>query len=363
MIKQMNGRISQTQIISIGVCNLMGTIIISAYISSVLGNEAWLAGILGFAANLPALFIYCTLAKKYPGKSLLQIFNTVFGVSAGRVISAVYLMFFFALCARSLMEATNFLSFFILPDTMPVLIAALLVAGCIYSVKKGIIPLARVSTVFLIVMSAALLIYVTISLVNARFEYLLPMFSHKPPAYAHATFLAAAYPYGETVLLLMLVPALDKKVSIRKTYFAVTGAAALIMALVHVYEITALGSVAEYSALPTYEAARLVHLPGILTRIESLFALALIMLSLYKTIVVFHVITDGLNQLTSINKRRFAIVPGLLLVACGVTVFASPARNFFIGLYIAPFVWLGFTLALPFITLIAAAVRAAAGAE
>ena len=350
-------KISCVQIICIGVCNVMGTIIISGYISSVLRHEAWIAGVLGFAANLPTLFIYCALTKKHPGKGLFEINEAVFGHIAGRVLSIVYLLFFFSVCAQSVMEATNFLSYFILPDTSRLLIASFLVAGCVYSVKKGIMPLARASTIFLITMCAVMLFYGVMSLVNAEPEYLLPLFSKRPLNYIQGAHIAAAIPYGESVVLLMLIPDMDKKVSIKRTYLAVVGAAALIMVFVHVREIVALGPVAAFSTLPTYEAARLVQIPGVLTRIESVFALALIMLSLFKTIVVFYVCIEGIKQAARLKSRSYTVMLGLLLVMCAVAMYRSPAMSIFIGKNVSPFIWSFFTLLLPLLTLMATVFR------
>ena len=356
-------KISRVQVICIGVCNVMGTIIVSGYISSVLRHEAWIAGVLGFIANLPALFIYCALTKKYPDKGLFQINEAVFGHVAGRVLSSIYLIFFFSVCAQSVMEATNFLSYFILPDTSRLFIASLLVGGCVYSVKKGIMPLARASTIFLITMCAVMLFYGVMSLVNAEPEYLLPLFSQRPLDYIQGAHIAAAIPYGESVMLLMLIPGLDKRVSIKRTYLAVAGAAALIMIFVHVREIVALGPMAALSTLPTYEAARLVQIPGVLTRIESVFALALIMLSLFKTIVVFYICIEGVKQIARLKSRSYTVVLGLLLVICAVTMYRSPATSSFFGKNVSPFIWSFFTLLLPLLTLIAAVFRMAVARE
>ena len=353
-------KISQIQIICIGVCNLMGTIIISAYVSSVLRHEAWIAGILGFIANLPTLFIYCALTKKYPGKGLFQINEAVFGTVTGRLISGVYLLFFFSVCALNILEATNFLTFFILPNTSRLAIAALLAAGCVYCVKKGILPLARASAFFLIITCAVMLLYGAMTLVNAKFEYLLPLFSHRPLDYIQSTHIAASIPFGESIFLLMLIPDADKKVSVKKTYFAVSAAAALIMVFVHVRETVALGPMAAFSTLPTYEAARLVNIPGVLTRIESVFALVLIMLNLFKAIVLFYICVSGIKRVTRTDSQSYIVMLGFLLVICAITTYVSPVSNVFFGKNVSPFIWSFFTLALPFLTLVAAVIRTAA---
>lgn len=353
-----NRKISQMQIICIGACNIMGTILVSVFVSSVLRHESWMSGILGFALHVPVILIYLSLTKKYPGKCLFQMNTEVFGAVVGRVVSVLYLLFLFSVCALNVLEATNFLSYFILPETSRFAIAALTVAGCVYSVRKGILPIARVSTFFLIAMVGVMLFYCGVTLIDAEFEYLLPVFAHKPLDYLQTAHISAAIPYGESLSILMLIPDLDKKVSLKKTYFVGAAVAMASMVFVHGREIISLGPILAFSTLPTYEAARMVHVPGILTRIESLFALSLIMLTFFKTTVLFYMCASGIKQITGIETHKHInIMLGLLLAVYAVTTYGPPTTNIFFGKNVSPFVWSLFTMALPLITLLFSLVR------
>ena len=229
----MDKKISQGQLMSLGCCYLSGTIVVSVFVSSVAKNESWLIGIAGAICFLPAMLVYFALVKKYPGKGLFQINEAVFGKAFGRLLSGVYLVFLYTLCALNILEASNFLFYFIIPETPLPVIAAVLMLACIYCVKKGFIAIARVSAIFCCVAVAGLLFSTLLSLNDARFEYLFPIFNLRPLDYLQSIHGATAIPYGESLILLLLIPELNGHADIRKVYGGVTVFTACIMTIVH----------------------------------------------------------------------------------------------------------------------------------
>ena len=61
------------------------------------GQDTWLAILAGLAEGLIFAWIFFTLAVKFPGKNIIQINEVVFGVFTGKVISLLYLWYFFHL--------------------------------------------------------------------------------------------------------------------------------------------------------------------------------------------------------------------------------------------------------------------------
>jgi len=351
-------KITQFQLIAIGCCYVMGTIVVSVFISSVLGRESWMAGITGFFAFLPALFVFCALVRKYPGKSLFEINEAVFGGVVGRGMSIIYLLFFLSLMALNIFESTNFLSFYVMPKTSEIGIAAIIVIACVYSVKKGILPLARVSVIFGIVSFGIVLFNFAASLGNASFKYLLPLFEHKPPDYVQGTHIAAAIPFGESMLLLMLTPKVGEKVSIKKSYFAVAAFTAVIMMLVHVRETISLGALVSFPSLPSYEVVRMINIADTLTRTESLFALLLLSLTFFKMLILLYICLSGIAQIFRLDSyRHIAVMLGAYLGVYALNAYGAHGNNIYWGKNVSPFIWTFFSLVLPSFTLISAKAR------
>ena len=353
-----SGRISQIQLMALGASYLMGTIVVSSFVSSVLGTESWMAGITGAICFLPSVLIYCALTKKYPGKGLFQMNEAVFGSAVGRVLSMLYLLFFISMCALNILEATNFLSYFIMPKTPMITIALTIALGCIYCVKNGITPLARIAPIFGIVSVASVLFNSLTSLSNADANFLLPLFDHQLLDYVQATHVSTSIPYGESIVLLMLIPDLGQKANIIKSYLAVIAFTAFIMILVHVRETISLGPMVSFPALPSYEVVRMINISNILTRTESLYALVLVSLTFFKTLILFYTCLSGITQIFRLDSyRHIVIMFAAFLVKYSINAYGAPSNNIYWGKNVSPFIWTFFTGILPLLTLVSSLIK------
>lgn len=354
----MDKKISQLQLISIGACYVSGTIVVSVFVSSVAKNDSWLIGILGGICFIPVLLVYFSLAKKYPGKGLFEINEAVFGAVGGRVLSFVYLIFFFSMCALNILEASNFLYYFVLPGTPLLLIAAVFMLGCVYCVRKGFATIARVSTLFGIIAMAGMAFSLLLSLNHANFEFLLPIFNLPPLDYIQSTHVAVSIPYGESLILMMLIPKLSEKASIKKAYIGVTIFTMCIMTVVHFREVISLGPLISYTTHPSYEAVRMIDIANIFSRIESLFALLLISLTFFKTLILFYLCLRGTADLFRMDSYKpLILMLGAFLIIYAVSAYGSPSSNIFWGKNVSPFIWSFFSFVVPLLTLIAAQVK------
>ena len=354
----MNKKISQLQLICIGICYISGTVVVSVFISSIAKNDSWMIGIFGAICFIPVLLVYFSLIKKYPGMGLFEMNEAVFGSIAGRILSFIYLCFFVTLCALNTLEASNFLHYFIMPDTPLLAIALVIMATCVYCVKRGFIVLARVSTLFCIIATAGLFFSFALSMNHANFEFLLPSFDLKPLDYIQSTHVAVAIPFGESIGLMTLIPKLSEKASIKKAYIAVTIVTMLIVVTVHLREVLSLGPMVEFTTLPSYESVRLINLANILSRTESIFALLLVTLTTFKTLILFYACLKGTSQvfrLTSYKPLIFMLAMFVPIYA--ITAYGSSSANIYWGKNVSPFIWSFFTFLIPLITMVFAHIK------
>lgn len=346
------------QLIAIGSCYLLGTIIVSVFISSVALNDSWMIGAIAAVFFIPVLFIYFSLLKKYPGKNLFEMNEAVFGSFLGRIISIIYFLFFLSLCALNIFAASNFLHYFLMPDTPLIAISAFFMLACVYCAKKGIAPIARVSTVFCLAALGVILLNIILSFTQADFEYLFPMFQLKPLDYVQSIHIATAIPFGESIFLLMLAPDLSEKASMKKVYIAVAIFTVIIMTLVHFREVLSLGPLIAYTTLPSYETVRMINIANMLSRVESLFAVLIISLTFFKTVILFHVCVKSVTQIFRLeSSRHIFFMLAAFLVIYGITAYDSMSSDIYNGKNILPFIWSFFSAALPLVTLIVSAIK------
>ena len=349
-----NNKISQTQLISIGGCCLLGTIVVSVFISSVASNESWLVGMLGGIGFLPVLLVYLALAKRHPKKNLFQMNGAAFGPAVGSVVSLIYLLFFLTLCALNILEASNFLHYFMMAETPLIVIAAFLMLACVYCVKKGIAPIARVSTVFGLTAVVGILFNILLSAQHAKVQNLFPLFNLKLLDYIQSTHIAVSIPFGESLVLLMFNSELSETASIKKVYISVAVITVLVTTAIHLREAMSLGPMISYATLPSYEAVRMIDISNIFSRTESIFSLLLVSLTFFKILIMFYISANGMAQLFRLNSyRHLTLMLATLLVVYAVKAYGSPSNNIFWGKNVSPFIWSFFTFLLPLITLLA----------
>jgi len=354
----MTNTITEGQLTALGCCYVLGTMVVSSFITAVAGRDAWLMGLWGLVLFAPALLCWLGLIRRHPGMGLFDILEAVLGPALGRAVSLIFLIFFMALCALNVREATGFIHGGIMPDVPLAALAALFAAVCVYGARKGLGPMARLASAFCIAACGGLALSLMSSLGQADFGHLLPTLNGRSLDYIQAGHIAAAIPYGEGLVLLMLVPRLDGKARAGRALTRVAGFTAAVMTLVHLREVLTLGPLAAYLGQPSFEAVRMAGLTGAPARTESLFALLLVSLTFFKTLILFYVCLIGLKQVFRLEGARALAVPlALLLTAAALGVCGPQSDAALFGKNSAPFIWSAFTFVLPAVTLLTSHLR------
>ena len=353
-----DAKITEGQLAALGCCYLLGTMVVSSFITTAAGRDAWFMGLWGLVFFAPTLLCWLGLIRRHPRLGLLEIFDAVLGPLWGRVLSLLYLLFFMALCALNIQEAIGFMHFSIMPETPLLALAALFMAVGVYGARKGLAPMARLAAAFCAVACAGLMINLLSSLSHADFRHLLPMLDGPASGYIQAGHIAAAIPYGEGLVLLMLLPRLESKARPGRALAGVAAFTGIVITLVHLREAATLGPLAGYATQPSFEAVRMIGHQGALTRTESLFALLLVTLTFFKTLILFYICLIGIKHVFRLEGARPLAVPlALLLTLVAVRMCGSQSDTALFGKNSAPLIWSIFTLALPALTLLLSLLR------
>ena len=353
-----DAKITEGQLMALGCCYLLGTMVISSFITSAAGRDAWLMGLWGLAVFVPTLLCWLGLIRRHPRLGLFDIFDAVLGPLWGRVLSSLYLLFFVVLCALNIQEATGFMHFGIMPETPLLALAALFMAVGVYGARKGLAPMARLAAAFCAVACVGLMINLLSSLSHADFNHLLPVLDGPALGYLQAGHIAATIPYGEGLVLLMLLPRLESDARPGRALAGVAVFTSVVITLVHLREAVTLGPLAGYAAQPSFEAVRMIGHQGALTRTESLFALLLVTLTFFKTLILFYICLISIKHIFRLGSARPLAVPlALLLTLAAVRMCGSQSDAALFGKNNAPFIWSVFTLVLPALTLLLSHLR------
>lgn len=380
-MKLKSGSISSNDLMFAVFCFLQATILRTGYIAGITRQDSWAMAVTGLIVTLPIVAIYASLLQKFPGKNLIEINDIIYGSILGKVVSALYLFFFLSLAALNSRDMGNFIVYFSMPNTPISVIILISLIGCAYCIHKGIENLIYLSTLLFIIAMGSLAINVVLGLKDVRLEFLKPFFQLEPMKYIQGTVSVAAVPMGEILAFTMITPMLGKDQKVAKPLFLGLILSAASMAVIMLRDILTLGPLVSAVSLPAFESVRYISLAEPLTRMESIYAVVLILLLVFKITVLLYAFVLGLTQMLSQNKQlqsnhtiasapfkaeqslRQTSSPPLTLVSAALLffyslfVFESVMENMDWGATVAPFFSLTFELLLPAVSLLVVFLR------
>ncbi len=357
-MKYERGRISGQELLFSVFCFMQGTMLRSGYIISVTRNDSWAMAFTGLLLTLPIVAIYAALLRRFPGKSLIEIDDIIFGPVLGRFVSVLYLFFFLSLCALNTRDLGNFVVGYMMPETPVVAVIILFLLACVYAIHKGIESLMRLSALFCILTVGAVVVNSIMILKDVQLDFLKPFFRLPLMKYVQGTVSVTAVPMGEILAFTMIAPMLGKRQKAGKPLALGLTFSAVFMAVVMLRDIMTLGPLVSIVSLPSFESVRYVSLAGILTRMESIYAVILTILFLFKVCILMYAFILGLSELLNFDSYpRLILLSAALVALYSLFVFESVMENMDWGATAAPFFSLTFEFLLPAVSLAVALLR------
>lgn len=346
-----SGKIPSSQLCTLMVGFLLGsTLIISP--GQQAGRDIWIAAILGFLEGLAFALIYILLLKKFPGKTIIQINDFIFGKYLGKVVSIFYLWFFFHLGSMVLRNFGDFFTAVIYPETPMVVLMAMLMLVSAMAVRNGIEVISRTSII--LVPLTFLIVFFTMffSIKDMDFTNFLPVLETPLRDVLLAGHNIAAFPFGESIAFVMVIPFLGNPKKTKATVFLAFSLALFLFIGIVVRNISILGDTASLHAYPSYEAVRLIKIADILTRLEIAVAANFLIMGFLKIIVLYYAVSLGTAQLFNLRTYLPLVIPiGALMIFLSIFQFSSNIENIEFATKVYPFYSLPFEVFLPALTL------------
>jgi len=357
-MKLEKGSISGRALIFAVFCFMQGTMLRSAFIVVVTKNDSWAMAFTGLLGSLLLTAIYAALLRRFQEKNLFEINELVFGPVVGKVFSVLYLFFFLSLAALNTHDIGDFVVGYMMQETPLAAIILLFVLICVYAVRKGIANIVRLSTVLCIIAMSAVLINTVLMLNEIQPGFIKPLFQLPLGKYVQGTITVAALPMGEVLAFTMIAPMLGKNKKAGKMMAYGLVLAAVFLGIVLLRDILVLGPMAGVFRLPSYESVRYVKLAGILTRMESLYAVVLIILYVFKVSILLYACVLGLAQLVNFKSYQpLTLICGALVFFYSLFVYKSVMEHADWGATVAPIFSLTFELVLPSAALVAVSIK------
>lgn len=321
------------------------------------GHMSWLAILLGGGASIILVLLFTTLMYRFPGKTLVEIADTVYGAVLGKLIGAAFIFYLVHLGSFVVRDYLDFLKTAILIETpiSVILVVELIVCG--YVSRCGVEVLGRCSQM-LVILTLFLFFLVTILLLNEfHLERLLPFyFSWKDMALA--TYSAMSFPFGETVAFMMIMPFINQRRAMRKTFIVavIIGVAVLVAAAIRTTIV--MGRTAQIFLYPNFYVAKLIDIGDLLSRMEILVSANFLFMGFLKISVLLYGASLGTAQIFRLSDYRPIVFPvGVLMFIVSIMNFQNFAETMEFVAVIYHLYALPFILGIPLLTLVVALIR------
>jgi len=327
-------------------------------------QDVWLAIILGFIMCLPMIFIYAKLLTLYPGKGLYDILNEAFGKITGKIVTLLYVWYFFHLGAMIIRNFSEFINVTSFPETPQAIFIIFIGLYSIWMVKAGIEVLGRWATFTFPIVVFIIVITVTLSMTNANFIHLRPILYNgiKPVmigAYSFFTF-----PLAETVVFTVFFNTLKNGKKTFKVFLISTLIGSIVILIICVNNILVLGAPLTTSLyFPSYVAVRTLNIGDFLQRFEIVVTIVFIFGGLVKISVCLYASTLGVAKILNVDNYRFLVAPvGLLMMYLAAMIYENIMEMFDFAKVYAYYA-IPFQIILPIIILIAAKIKIRANSK
>ncbi|MFZ5975665.1 MAG: GerAB/ArcD/ProY family transporter [Bacillota bacterium] len=319
-----NAKISPAQFMLLMASFIVGSSLLLWFTDNIAKQDAWLVIATAFVVSIPFILSYAFLAKRFPGKSLIQISDIIYGPVLGKLISILYISYFLFLLSLNMLDLADFYMGFIMPETPTLVFLTVFGIICAYAVRKGIETIARISVFSLIYAFIVVAVTFLLLLGNIDLDNFLPMLQLSVKDYIQSTHIVAAIPFCEVAVFLMVFPSLNTTKKAGKYTMGGFAVAAFTLLLISVRDTAVLGPSAAIYSSAAYAAARLINIGEVLTRIEILVALGITVTLFIKVCVLFYASVTSVEQLFRVRSSSRLIVPiGIIAVVIAMSLFDS----------------------------------------
>lgn len=345
------GRISSFQLTVLATIFFMGS---SGLIAPGLGakNSAWLAIIAGLIEALVFIWIFTSLANRYPGKTLVEINDTTYGPYLGKMITALYLFYFLTMSAWVLRNFADFLNI-IMPVTPRAVFILAVTLLCAFAVRSGLEVISRCGFILLFLLVTEIIISIVFLAPDMDFSNLLPVMDIPVSEFIKAVNQTASYPFGESIVFLMIIAFLNQQKKGRRSIIQASLTACMLLVIVAIRNTAILGPMAEYKLFTSFSAIRLIDLANIITRIEVIVLFNFLTIGFMYISIVYYSVVLGTAQMLKMRSYLPLVLPvGVIYFIYSQSMFDNIIQSINYANTTYPYFTLLFQLLLPLLTLI-----------
>lgn len=322
------------------------------------GHDSWISAVIGSFAGLCIAWVYATLCRKFPQKSIIGIAQTLLGTWIGKAIGILYTWYGFQLGAYVLRNFEDLTSTVLLPRTPSVVISLIMISISAWAAYRGIEVICRCALILIIVVILQSVIFIVLLIPDMKLGHLFPVFETDWRSVFDGAAQIAAFPLGETVLFVMIIPFVNCADKVKKTVLSVIGASSVLLIAAHFLNTLVLGDLASKQVFPSYMTAMYISVGDFFERIEPIVFTVWVFGEFTKLTVCLYAASLALAQTVGSRNYQFYIMPlGLALLELSMFLHPNQLDVIEFQQHIWPWLSLPFQLVIPLVLLLCSQIK------
>ncbi|MEK4004760.1 GerAB/ArcD/ProY family transporter [Paenibacillus sp. FSL H3-0333] len=298
----------QFYIMTFGLTIGTSILVIPSGLAHTAREDAWIASLASLMINLIMVVLYLFIARLHPGRHLFEIHEAAFGKWPGKIISLLYLFYFFILTGTLLGDLGFFISSEIMPETPIEAIQIAFLFAAVMSASMGVIILARLGELLFPWVVFLFLILVLTLIPQIEWNHIKPVLEGGIRPVFQAGGQAAMF--QELIVMMTFLPLVHKRSSGEKAFLwgTITGGAALL--LIVLLSILILGiEQTENSTFPAFALAKTINIGNILQRVEGILITIWVLTFFIKISLLYLSILKGIQTVFRVKSPGHLIYP------------------------------------------------------
>lgn len=326
-------------------------------------QDAWIFILIGMFFGLILMGVYSKLAAYYPGDTLVEMLPKIIGKFLSYPVILLYVVHFTYSAARGSRELGHLMVTTILSETPIIVVIASFMVLMIYCLIGGIETFGRMAEiVFPIYIFSLILIWILLFSVD-QFDVknLTPILGNGvKQVLKEAIPSSINFPFGETVVIMMLFPYLSDKKHLGKLGMSSILVGGLLLTINSIMMISVLGpEIYSMDIFTLLAATQMVSVADFLERFDALVILMMVAGVFFKVGAFILGAAIGLSQLLKLKQNRSILLAlGTVITPLSLVSASSFVEHIEIGFnYYVPYVHTVLQIILPILFLSIAFIR------
>ncbi len=293
------------------------------------GNGAWLSFLLSGAIGIILTGCVLFLHQRFPGDSMVHYYEVIFSRWIAAGMSVLLIIVLILMAANVTLGLSSFFSITMMVDTKQYIFHFLILLSAALTAHAGIEIMARMFTLMLVFTYFTIAV-ILLSLLPLYDPWmLLPQLNEGIKPILYGAYISYGFPYSEIYvfapLMCFIKPNQKEPVGRFMLYASVINVATMIAVSVCAFMV--MGETAGTRKFVLYSMARLLEIPGIVERVESIAGITLIAGSFIKATIAIYSLSVTFSRLIRSQNTRIFIFPlTSLIFFLSLTMFSNEAE-------------------------------------